>query len=186
MSAKPTFVKAARKNYPDHDIKKGESYYWWKFAYGSKQYSKTAPKRSQLTQSAFYAGVYDIEDDLLAGADANDSLPSLRDDVVSALEELRDTCQESLDNMPEALQEADTGQLLQERIDALENAISEFEDLDLEEPTDDDLDMEEVQQQKKESDEDFEARQEEEREARTQAYWESKLEEFNGISIDAP
>jgi len=51
MMARANFVKKARKD--NSVVKKGESYYWWKFAYGSKQYSKEAPSRSQLTQSGF-------------------------------------------------------------------------------------------------------------------------------------
>ena len=47
-------------------------------------------------------------------------------DIISQLEELRDQCQDSLDNMPESLQESDTGQLLQERIDECESLISDF------------------------------------------------------------
>jgi len=27
------FVKKARRDYPDDDIKKDESYYWWKFRF---------------------------------------------------------------------------------------------------------------------------------------------------------
>ena len=44
-------VNAARKDYPDDGISKGDTYYYWKFNYGSKVKSKTYPKRSQLTRS---------------------------------------------------------------------------------------------------------------------------------------
>ena len=30
------FVKKARKDVPNSDIKKGEGYFWWKFNYGAK------------------------------------------------------------------------------------------------------------------------------------------------------
>lgn len=53
-----------------------------------------------------------------------------RDSIVSDLESLRDDLQDRLDNMPEGLQQGDTGQLLQERIDCLDSAISELEDID--------------------------------------------------------
>lgn len=53
-----------------------------------------------------------------------------RDEIVSVLEGLRDQCQESLDNMPEALQEGDTGQMLQDRIDNLESVIDELNEID--------------------------------------------------------
>ena len=51
-------------------------------------------------------------------------------DIVSALEEIKDYTQESLDNMPENLQEGDTGQMLQERIDNLDDVITNLESID--------------------------------------------------------
>ena len=51
--------------------------------------------------------------------------------IISDLEELRDELQDRLDNMPEGLQEGDIGQLLQERIDALDSAISDMESIDI-------------------------------------------------------
>jgi hypothetical protein len=62
-----TFVKKARKKNPA--VKAGESYYWWKFRYGSKHYSVTPPKQSQLTQSSKLSTIY-------ATQEAVDALPS--------------------------------------------------------------------------------------------------------------
>jgi hypothetical protein len=56
--ARAHFVKKARKAIPGTDIKKGDSYYWWKFRFGGKRTSKTAPKASQLTQSEFWVVGY--------------------------------------------------------------------------------------------------------------------------------
>jgi DNA-directed RNA polymerase subunit RPC12/RpoP len=50
--------------------------------------------------------------------------------VADELQNICDEVQSSLDNMPEGLQEGDTGQLLQERIDNLELAISDLEAID--------------------------------------------------------
>lgn len=182
--ARAHLVQKAAKDYPEHGIKKGEPYYWWKFRYGGKRFSKTAPKRSQLTQSSFYSTVYDIEDDVIGGAEPTSDLGSIRDDVVQQLGDLRDECQSSLDNIPDSLKEGSSGQLLQERIDALESAISEFEQLDLDEPSDSDLDWPERNED--ESDEDYEARKEEARSDVEEEFWRGKLEEFQAISIDAP
>lgn len=199
--ARATFVQRAQKDYPEHGIKKGESYYWWKFRYGGKRFSKTPPKRSQLTQSSFYSTIYDIEDDLIGNAEANESLASVRDDVVSQLEDLKSECESSLDNMPDGLKEGDTGQLLQERIDALESAINDFEALEL-----DDFDAEEgskVLGDQTDSEGPCRECGEDDRHAltcsltvdkeavddeeRTESeYWEAKLEEFSAISIEAP
>ena len=55
-----------------------------------------------------------------------DTAQSIADELSNILDETQD----SLDNMPEGLQEGDTGQLLQERIDALDDVISELESID--------------------------------------------------------
>lgn len=55
----------------------------------------------------------------------------VNEDIASALEEIRDDLQDKLDNMPEGLQEGDVGQLLQERIDALDSAIEDLNSFDL-------------------------------------------------------
>lgn len=133
-------VKAARKDYPEIGVKKGESYYWWKIKLqrgGLLKKSKTPPKRSQLTMSEFYGTLYDIQDEthFEAAGDFAD-LTSMRDDIVSQLEELRDAQQEKLDNMPEGLQQGSTGEMLQERYDALDSAIDELNGVDI--PDDED------------------------------------------------
>jgi hypothetical protein len=190
--ATATFVKKSRKAIPkkvcgiDGGIPKGSSYYWWKFAYGAKCYSLTKPKRSALTRSSFYSTIYDLEDDVIANASADDSLGSTRDDVVSQLEDLKSECESSLENIPEQLREATAGSLLQERIDALDSAIQEFEGLELDEPSDDDLDLGEQEQEEDESDEDYEARKASERADAEREYWKGKLEEFQNVNIEAP
>lgn len=128
---KVTFVKAARKDNPVCSA--GESYYWWKFRFGGKLYSLKPPRPSQLTQSSYYGGirsmVEQIEDH--KGFDVSD-LGILRDDLVEQLTALGDEAEESRENMPEGLQEGDTGQMLQERYEMCQNASGELEGLDLE------------------------------------------------------
>jgi DNA-directed RNA polymerase subunit RPC12/RpoP len=66
--------------------------------------------------------------------------------IADELSNIRDETQDSFDNMPEGLQEGDTGQLLQERIDCLDDVISELESIDYEsikEHAKDDVDAEE-------------------------------------------
>lgn len=46
------------------------------------------------------------------------------------LSSIRDDLQDRLDNMPEQLQESDTGQILQERIEGLEAACDELDSID--------------------------------------------------------
>lgn len=124
-----THVKSARKDNPV--CKKGESYYWWKFRYGGKRFSLTRPRPSQLTQSAYFGGIRSLQEQIEdTEVNDNDDFTSLRDEVASELNVLGNESQESLDNMPEQLQYAPTGELLQERIDACENASSEVESVD--------------------------------------------------------
>lgn len=126
-----TFVKSARKDNPV--AKKGESYYWWKFRYGGKRYSKTRPRQSQLTQSAYFGTVYSLQEEVedapvLEAAD----IESLRDSIQSQVEDLSQESQDSLDNMPDQLQYSPTGELLQERVDACDYAVSDLENIEVE------------------------------------------------------
>lgn len=124
-----THVKSARKDNPV--CKKGESYFWWKFRYGGKRYSLTRPKQSQLTQSAYFSTLYGMSESITEYelADADD-WETLKEDISMQLQDLQSETQDSLDNMPDSLQYSPTGELLQERIDALDSAVSDVECLD--------------------------------------------------------
>ncbi len=118
-------VKAG-KDHPQFGIKKGEMHYFAEVMMGPRS-SKTIRSlkpipRSQLTASSFLSTAYDLSDQIDA-ATSVDELESIKD----GFEELRDETQESLDNMPEGLQQGDTGQMLQERIDQCESLVSELE-----------------------------------------------------------
>ena len=125
------FVKKARKDNPV--AKKGESYYWWKHAFGPKQFSKNKPERSQLTQSAFLSWLYDFEDNFEQRFEGLDNIEDIQAEANSAADEIReqmDECQCNLDNMPEHLQDtSDSGITLQERIDSLEEWASALENI---------------------------------------------------------
>lgn len=133
-------VKKARKD--NEVVKAGEPYYWWKFGpHFPKQLSATPPKAWQLTTSPFLQTLYQIQEDIsTAKVTTADDLAELISGWVGQIIELRDETEESLSNMPEGLQEGDTGQLLQERIDGLENWESELDGIDLEPPDDADDD----------------------------------------------
>lgn len=152
----------AAKDYPKHDIKKGEMYYWWKFMVGGrggpKHYSKTRPRASQLTQSEFLGQLYDIQDDIAALA-ADDGLGDAVSEIAGRLQELADEQEEKKGNLPDSLQEAPSGELLQERTDACRSAADELEALTF------DIDDKE----EGESAEDF---------------WRAKVEEVQAIDIN--
>jgi hypothetical protein len=174
-------------------IAKGESYWWWQFQNSPKQYSKTTPRASQLTQSAYLSTLYGIAEQIEDfDVDSAEELSSFAEDIVGQLEELRDITQESFDNMPENLQYSPTADLLQERIDALEGAISEFEslDLDYEEKEEDeleelvaeenDIDMEDENWKDQISESEIEEKRQE-----LESEWvQEKLDEIRGISIE--
>jgi len=126
-----TYVKAARKD--NRVCKKGEPYFWWKFRFGGKHFSLTRPRPSQLTQSSFYGAVYSlvemIEDyEIVPGEEG--AVTTLVDEVRDELETIQSDCQESLDNIPESLQYAPTGELLQERVGCCESAIDELDSIE--------------------------------------------------------
>ncbi len=119
-------------------IAKGEPYYWWQFKNSPKQFSKTAPKNSQLTQSNFLSQLYAMEEEIEEfTCETREEFEEFRDDIKNRIEELRDECQNSLDNMPEGLQQGDTGQLLQERIDAMDSWASDIEGVECDVDEDD-------------------------------------------------
>jgi len=135
------YVKAARKDNPV--AKAGEPYYWWKNNWGPKRYSKTMPKPSQTTGSEFIAEYLAIGEDLetaLQDAVTGDDLQSAVDEAKDRITTLRDETQEKLDNMPDALQTSPTGELLQERIDALEEWENALDGVDTDVPEPEDID----------------------------------------------
>lgn len=137
-------------------INVGESYYTWCFYGGQPQYSKERPKPSQLTQNWFKQELYSIQEKIeeFEPEDVED-VATFVDDIRSDAESLRDECQEHLDNMPEQLQDSDSGQTLQERIDNLDSVIGDIDNFDSEfesqiEKEDDETDDEFLERQSEE------------------------------------
>jgi len=131
-------------------IKKGESYYWWQFAFSSKRISKTRPPQSALTQSEYYGWLWDLQDGYTSPDYTDESAFELLqndiDELIDQLNEQMEELQDKLDSMPEQLQESsDAGMMLQERIDSLENAVNELECISLDYNEDDDA--EEIERQ---------------------------------------
>lgn len=169
-------VKKARKNYKEDEIKKGESYYWWKFRYGGLHRSKTPPKPSQLTQSEFLSTMYSIEE-TIQELSIVDDLESSIEEIKGELENLRDETQDKFDNMPEGLQQGDTGQLLEGRVSSVEDMISELEQIDTEVSVTVDEDSEEGETEQETQDRIAEAREKAEEERKQEI-----LDEIQGIS----
>lgn len=104
MAAKVHYVKSARKDYPAHGIAKGEPYYWWKFRYGGKHYSKTAPPPSRLTQSDFLREWLSIGEDL-GREDGATFDETTADEYADRLDALYDSEESKFENLPESLQD---------------------------------------------------------------------------------
>src|SRR5687768_5532152 len=129
-----TIVKAARKAQGtcgkcSAKISVGDGYRWWKFRYGGRRVRcvkpECAPRAGDLTQSAFYSQLYDIQDSFQAAVDNQSA-----DDLRAAADELRslgEECSSYRDNMPDSLQDSETGELLQTRADECESRASDIE-----------------------------------------------------------
>ena len=128
------YERKARKDYPDAGIKKGDKYFFWELktgpASGVTRRSLTRPKPSQLTTSEFKGALYSARESFeaaLGSASTFEDLESAREEYKTEMETLRDEQDEKFNNMPEGLQQGDTGQLLESRRDGLEDLISELE-----------------------------------------------------------
>lgn len=125
--ARAHFVKKARKN--NSAVKKGESYWWWSFRFGPKHYSKTPPKPSQLTQSDYLSQFYACQEQFeeLGSGNAPEGLADALRELGSGIEELGAEQEGKVDNMPDGLQEGDTGELLRQRAETCETLADELE-----------------------------------------------------------
>lgn len=134
-------------------IKKGDEYYRFaltRFNPLCPLCLTCKPTRSQMTGSDFLATMYGIEDDSIAGLNIGDmeDAQSSVEAIVGELEELRDETESRHENMPEQLQDAPTGELLQGRVDSVQEMIDELEAVDVD--IDDELSEEEKEERKEE------------------------------------
>ena len=136
--AQAMFVKSARKDNPV--AKKGESYWWWQLWHQPKQYSRTRPTQSQLTNSPFLSEVYRLIEDLPDSMDSSEV-----SDLTGQLEGMLSELEDNLSNMPEQLQE---GSVVQERLDLMQEWIDTLNSIEVDDP----------EQEEDESDEDYEER----------------------------
>lgn len=134
------FVRKARKDNPV--AKRGESYYWWKFRYGPKRYSKTPPKPSDLTQSQYLTVIYSCQEQFSETPDptqmsaegdgheaiidalgtAEDNLSSIADE----LEELVSQYEESASNIEEHFQYSELAENLRTAGDECQTAVDDL------------------------------------------------------------
>lgn len=119
------------------EIKVGDPYRWWKFRYGGKQIRclelKCNPRGSELTSNPFQSALLKITEDIedaigqaRSQTDPTIAISAFRDGA-EELRNLGQEQQEKLDNMPEGLQQGDTGQLLENRANECEDKACELE-----------------------------------------------------------
>ncbi|MEQ1761607.1 MAG: hypothetical protein ABL984_00545 [Pyrinomonadaceae bacterium] len=142
---KVTQVKSAKKPRKcgkcGTDIAVGSPYIWWAFRYGGKRsrctLSACYPRPSELINSPFLSRAAELGEgleDAVAEYETSNDLGSLLgavEETASGFRELGEEAQESFDNMPEGLQQGDTGQMLEERVSKCEEIADELDALDL-------------------------------------------------------
>jgi hypothetical protein len=133
-------VKKARKTKRKLGIKRGAPYWYVKTKVNGRFVTRVflkPPRPSQLTNSDFWSAFFSIQESVDDEPRGNASdFNSFLEEVQSEIETLKDETQEKFDNMPESLQQGSTGQLLEERVSALEECLSEIEilELDIDDP----------------------------------------------------
>jgi len=172
--ARTHFVKSARKDNPV--CKKGESYYWWKPAFGAKRYSLTAPRPSQKAsgRKASVMAAQEELQDALNGAKTIEEVQEACETCAETFRELGDEYEESADNMPESLQYGDQAESMREMGDSLRTQGDELESLDFDGP--DEFDDPEPDEDDFDDVEDYEYAMEEWEAAKCEA--EEELEDF--------
>lgn len=131
--------RTARKDYPDAGIRKGDTYYFAQIKTGQRS-SKTIRSlkpipQSQLTTSPFKSSWYGVQE---AWEESGKDGEAMRE-AATAIRELGEEAQSGFDNMPEGLQQGETGQMLENRANESERIATELEELadrfdELEEP----------------------------------------------------
>lgn len=145
---KVTTVKRARKSGKTrkclrcgHEVQVGETYRSAEPRYGPiKIWCKDHhPKRSELTSTKL-AAVYDAQDEFNPNVYASvDDLKEALNEIASVVSEVADEYQESIDAMPEGLQEGSpVAEDMREKVDVLQEYASSLEDWDPDDTGEDD------------------------------------------------
>lgn len=128
----PAIVKKvkAQKDYPAFGIRRGQEHYTWSIPQGGtfqKFRSLTQPKKSQLVPAGYQQDFAVLQETAAALGDIDDAeqIQGLIDEIVA----LKEDTEEKLGNMPQQLQDSNTGQLMQDRITELETWIDELTEI---------------------------------------------------------
>lgn len=121
----------AAKDYPAAGIKKGDMYYYTRIKtgpYSSRQIRQLTPIRpSQMTTSEFLSQFYSLQEQLEDYKDGIADLAGFLNDLAGEARSLGEEEQGKYDNMPEGLQGGDTGEMIRERAEAMEQWADSLE-----------------------------------------------------------
>ena len=126
----------ARKEYEcckcKNTISKGEIYQKITEMYSKPKIvcNNCGVSRSELTSSEYLAWLYDLQDTFRFFS--SDEV----DELIGNLEDQKSELEDKLCNIPDQFQDGEPASILQERIDGLEEAISQLEQLDFNENED--------------------------------------------------
>ena len=148
------FTAKAAKDYPQHGIKKGDTYYYWTPGFrGVKQMSLKPPRQSQLTtskMSAAYAAGEALDDAIGEAScieDITSAMEQAIDDIRSVAEEYDEAANATTGNgnrVPNADEMEEKAQGLNDWADSLESDKDEIESLEPREYADMDMDPDEL------------------------------------------
>ena len=110
---------------------KGETYYWYKKRYGGRIEKREYPKPSELTSSEFLTSVYEIGE-TIPDFGSFQEIESWIEETKETLETVLEETDEKLNNLPEQLQYAPVGELLQNRVDSVQEWIDGLDTIELE------------------------------------------------------
>ncbi len=120
--------RKARKDYPKKGIKKGDEYYYTKLKLqrgGIVKRSLKPFKESELTTSPFKGGWYSMQE---AWEESDKDAEAIRE-AAGAIRDLGEEAQSSFDNMPEGLQQGETGQSLENKANTCSEAADQLDTL---------------------------------------------------------
>jgi len=115
---------------------KGDTYYWWKFRHGSKMFSMSAPRPSQLTQNEFYGALYSIneemEDMTVDSFTTEGLLTEFRENIETQIEEIEQELEEKESNLSqyEGLANSPVYELITERQEAVSSWLNDMQAVD--------------------------------------------------------
>jgi hypothetical protein len=162
----------SRNGIPSINVAPGEMYYKWKMKTatgGVKRVSKTPPRPSQLTLSEFKSSWRSFSEEI-DDMELDDSLYDNLQELAGRIRELGNECEEKRSNMPENLQDAPSGELLETRKNNCESWADEIEGLNKpDEPNEEDI-RAGIEREEGQSDDAYKAAQDE--------AWETANEEY--------